>query len=609
MKLTTARPAGSSAQAESLLVLPLVWLALAAFLSLLLALGVLPNGDADDLMKLHEIRHLLATGNPFDRALPGIAQPEPMISHWPWLVDAPYAAVAMVLSPVLGTETAISVAAFAVPLALLFCALAVLRQILSALGFVYPGAVLALAASVGMTAFAEFQPWRIDYHNLQMLLILCSCLLTIRTGITAAALNGAVTALSISISLEALPFLLIPMAYYAWRFVAGIGGAKEELRAFGVTLGGCAGVLYVLVAGPNLTAFAACDRYALPQLAALAGASLVFVAAPLLVDRGGALIRLGFLAAGAVATLLALGAMFPQCLGGPYGALSDYLKENWLLQIEQERSIFESPDFILSGRLARVALALAGAGAALVLLAANRGRNRAWLIFGLYSAIAIVVSLAYLRYVRFLPLFAGPGLAVLLFHVLPPSIGLRRFLALSPQMNLRPAFLAAPGIAMIAALLLSQSFSRLEPADLRGVDLASACQQEAMEPRIWPRGARLLASPLIGVSVLAPDTGPEVVAVPFHTAALGMERAYRFFDPATPDPRLILQETGATHVAVCRIADGIPPAFAARFPLASQLILGQPPAWLEACPDDGVWALRVYRVVGGANIGCPLPAK
>ncbi|TIW20795.1 MAG: hypothetical protein E5V65_07460, partial [Mesorhizobium sp.] len=59
---------------------------LGAILSLMLLQGKMPNGDVDDLMKLHEIRHFLQTGNPFDRTLTGIAQPEPMVSHWPWIV-------------------------------------------------------------------------------------------------------------------------------------------------------------------------------------------------------------------------------------------------------------------------------------------------------------------------------------------------------------------------------------------------------------------------------------------------------------------------------------------------------------------------------------------
>src|SRR5689334_12399947 len=88
----------------------LAWAIVALVLSALWAVGYIPNGDDDDLLKAWQIRHLLETGDIFDRTLPGIAQPESYISHWPWITDAPYAAVTLLLRPLTGQEFAIQAA-------------------------------------------------------------------------------------------------------------------------------------------------------------------------------------------------------------------------------------------------------------------------------------------------------------------------------------------------------------------------------------------------------------------------------------------------------------------------------------------------------------------
>ena len=77
----------------------LCFMAIAVFLIVLWSLGLQLNGDADDLVKLHEVRTFLQTGRIFDRTLPGILQPEPYVGHWPWIGDLPYAAFARLIMP------------------------------------------------------------------------------------------------------------------------------------------------------------------------------------------------------------------------------------------------------------------------------------------------------------------------------------------------------------------------------------------------------------------------------------------------------------------------------------------------------------------------------
>ncbi len=128
------------------------FLCLALVLSGFWLAGLQLNYDADDFLKLHEIRTLLANGDIFDRTLPGIVQPEPYVTHWPWIVDLPYAAMTLLLSPLLARESALGVACFLVPLLLLAPALGLYRRIIDALGFTGPLA-LPVACLFAMRAF------------------------------------------------------------------------------------------------------------------------------------------------------------------------------------------------------------------------------------------------------------------------------------------------------------------------------------------------------------------------------------------------------------------------------------------------------------------------
>ncbi len=168
---------GSKLRVGSLGDLPvfLAWLVIALILpSALFMAGRFPNGDVDDLLKAHEVRFLLESGNIFDRTLPGILQPEPFVSHWPWLVGCRYAAVAFILRPIVGLRPRCRrilrrSAAAARRGSFSSCA-----RLVGTFGFANPALVFVVSAVVALRALAEFEPGRIDYHNIQMLLLVAN---------------------------------------------------------------------------------------------------------------------------------------------------------------------------------------------------------------------------------------------------------------------------------------------------------------------------------------------------------------------------------------------------------------------------------------------------
>src|SRR5262245_27824807 len=63
-------------------------------------------GDTDDAARLVSVRELLAGARWFDTTLARIGAPEPLVSHWSRLIDAPLAAMIALFSPLLGNDGA-----------------------------------------------------------------------------------------------------------------------------------------------------------------------------------------------------------------------------------------------------------------------------------------------------------------------------------------------------------------------------------------------------------------------------------------------------------------------------------------------------------------------
>ncbi len=583
--------------------------AMAILMTVLWSLDFRLNGDADDLLKMHEIRTLLETGNIFDRTMPGIVQPEPYISHWPWIVDLPYAAFARLLAPFAGFEPALMLASFAVPLLLLAPALYFYNRLVIATGFAYPAVALPLALIFAVRTFFEYAPGRIDYHNLQILLLLAALVLMMSPSRFSAFVNGLLAALAIAVSAEFAPFYALVMAVYAFDWIFGREGGDDRIVGFGLALAIGAIGLFAAIVPPSAYAAIRCDTYSAPHVTALAAAGLSFAIVPLLVGRrGGWATRAAILLVFAAASLAALVMLFPQCLAGPYGALDAYVRDNMLNRILQELSLFRRPDFVLSAGFPSMALLFVGALAPVVICLDPHGRSRPHVILALFSLLALVLAIDYLRYFRYLPVFSGIGLIFVLASFLPRDARLARYLESSVPVASRRYALIAPGLVLSGAMALYHLSVRPSQAAVPAAEFADGCYFSHFEPqRGWPAGAVVLSPPLIGSHFVALAEGPKVVTIPNHPSAKGIERSYRFLDPSTADPRAILDASKATHVAICAWRGPPSPQLETAYPFAAALMEGHPPAWLRECTTDASSPLRIYsyRNPDGSDAGCP----
>jgi hypothetical protein len=586
------------------------WLALAAFLAACWSFGISPYSDADDLLKFAKIRAFLEKGRWFDQSLPGILQPEQFHSHWPRILDLPCALLAWAAEPLIGEAAALKLAAFAIPLLLLFPALALYRKVMAALGFERPEPAFFVSLMLAMPAFFEFAPGRIDYHNVQMLFLLAVVALTFTRSGLAAAANGAVIALALATSIEFALFFGLAMAVYAVEFIADAEKSERRLGFFGAALAGMALLVYPVIVAPGSYRAVACDSYSAPHLLALLFAGTSFAAAAIAGRKVvQPLPRAALIAVPGIYSLLLLARLFPECLAGPYAGLSPYLRQVWFVDIGQERSLFGRPDFVLSASMVSVAMAFVGATAPALVAVFDRCRDHRLVIFALFALLAMAQAILYFRYLRYLSLFAGPGLLLAASAIIPSLRKDGGLLAGRFGSSVPPPFvMLAPGLLVSAALVIFHLVTPAPAYTLAATSVAGSCYTDAIEVGTWPQGARIMAPPDIGIELLPDLSGAAVVAVPFHTGTAGLDRVYRFLDPATGDPRAILDDSLATHVVVCAWRGQPSPVLEARYPFAAELMEGKAPEWLSECLTSNASPVRIYRypAVGGAASTCPL---
>jgi hypothetical protein len=587
------------------------WAAMALFLVLCHLVGYSPASDLDDLLKQVEIRNFLETGAWFDRTIPGILQPEPFASHWPRLVDLPYAAVAAPLGFLIGRESALSAASFAVPLLLLWLALYFYRRVIGELESERPSELFLMTLLPAAPAFFEFAPDRIDYHNLELVFLFCSLWLAMDRRAAASAANGIVVAFAFGMGLEFAVFYAAVMAAYAVDFLMERTGAERRLALFGTALA-CTGLfVFLIIVPPGHYGTVTCDTYSAPHLFALACAGLSFAAAGYLARKPGSFrLRAVALAIPAGLALAGLVYLFPECHGGPFSAVSRYVMTNWVGHILQDKSLLHRPDVVLSPQIGGVALVLVGA-AAMVAVGLKAPRSRNLVLFAAFTLLALLHGYFLIRYFRYLGFFAGPGLVLTLAALLNRARAPGGILAgaLMARLPSAPAMLA-PGVLLVAVTIGSyfiRHVPRNTPAS--GAEFAGDCDPTQSTRLEWPRGAGIFAPPTLGIQILAAEpSGPAtIVATPHHPAWRGIERVYRFLDPRTPDPRQYLDQSRATHVVVCAWHGRPLAKLEKSYPLTAALTEGSPPAWLVECPLPASSPIRVYRYpsAGGAADACP----
>jgi hypothetical protein len=597
-----AIPPGGSFIREALPAILLGWLvvALVAVMADWPAIQIMRLADADDALRLVQVRALLAGQGWFDLHAYRIDPPIGVVMHWSRLVDLPLAGAIALLRPVIGQVAAERATAASVPLVTLLVAQVCLGRIV----WRQLGRDFVLIATVTMAlllpAMAQFAPLRIDHHGWQIVAV-------------AAALNGLVSgdarrggwtagialAFGLSISLELLPFAALIGAVFALRGVIDPAQRHWLIDYLGVLTVG-SGALFLLTRGVgDLGAY--CDAMSPAYLAGLGVVTAAVAAgwtgpARTRAWRIGALIGAGVLG---VATMLWLA---PACSNGPFARLDPLVRDFWYDNVTEGLPIWHQGVAVAVQMLLPPLLGWQAA----VRLARTTG-SAFWRDYAVVLGGAIVIGVVVSR-------FSAVAAAI---AVVPLAWQLRAAAAAIVAASWWPRRLGLavlvgagllPGVVLDGA---ATSWARLAPgaapALRRDPPIAEACGLPKSLAALRRVPAGTILAPLdIGPHLLM-GTPHRVVATGHHRAVAAMHDVISAFLGSPEQAHHIARQHGADYVLLCtdltevgmyryRAQNGFAAQLLSDQPAPNQELTRQRIDWL-APVDLGPGPVRLWRVV------------
>lgn len=560
--------------------------------------------DGDDLMRLQQVRDLLAGQSWFDVTQYRMNPPQGAAMHWSRLVDIPLAGAMLALGLVMPEPMAEFWASVLVPLLYLGAALALLRAIMLQLGFTARMALAGLGLAILFPLLpAAFAPMRIDHHSPQAVLALVCAFMLLRAPHRWAALcSGTAAAAWLVISLEGLPLAALLAALYGWRYAIA---ADRSLGWFLAALAVAAPALS-LATRPSAEFLLWCDILLPAHWATFAAAAGIAFALPYLPrqDRlAGRLAALGLLPL--ICAPLAI-ALLGACWMGPFAALDPLVETYWYRNIQEGMPFWRlTPDHVLPS-FYLVVLVLAGWWAARrSFLREAPDQRLAWQLYSVLTLGATGYGLLLLREMLIAQLLALPLALALLAVAMPRA---RAIGAALPRVFATVAclVLVTPAGAAIAGKQWSASGSPNGSAP--AAQATPMARQQASEQTMGTAGrcdfasldqlppSHIFTTFNASPAVLA-RTGHRVEVGGYHRNIAGLRRVISAFIGDDTQARGIIRASGAQFLAVC-LADDSLAVFARGRPdsLAQAILNDKTPAWLEPHPGFTESRLRVYFV-------------
>lgn len=559
--------------------------------------------DADDAMRLTEVRDLLHGQGWFDLVQHRLDTPYGGLMHWSRLIDLPEAVLLGLLRLPFGLA-ADTVLAVLWPLLLLLPLIWLSARLAMRLGgreALLPGLLLP---AFSLVTLAEFGPGRLDHHSSQILLGLamldCAIGALRRPGLAVCA--GIAAAAALAIGIEALPMVAATVLVFGLAWAAD-ERFKVALRDFGLSFALGTAVALALGVAP--------DRWFVPMFDAV---SIVYAAAAVLCGAAFLVLSLlplrsqpGRLLAGICAGLAAAGAVvivWPAILHGPYGMLDPWLIANWIDRISEAQPWFASLAADPVYPLAVGIPPLLALGFSLWIF--RRGPVAgAWLIYAGVLVVAIAVALLQIRAVRLAAPIAVPGCAAMIASAWRWQSRTRGLL---PPLAVVGGWLGSAGIAVgvVATLgVLAVPGYAAATDDSFRADRQACLMPSAFTDLGGLPPERIMAPIDLGSHLLA-FTGHSVVAAPYHRSQDGVLDAFRFFNEPISEARRILERRGIGLVVICPamkeirgLVDHAPDSF------VSLYAKGALPSWLVDRSLPGS-PLRIYAVTRGPRARAPV---
>ncbi len=556
------------------------------------------HGDNDNLLRLVEVRDLIAGQGWFDLHQYRMGPEGGFVMHWSRIVDAPIAAIILAAAAITGDMPAAEmVALVAWPLLLFATALFFLLRAVRALGGDYAVLPAIVVGSASLYFLGIFAPGAIDHHNVQLVLTLAVvvALLHAEDNFAMGMLAGAGAALMLAVGMETAPYVAAGGAVAAIAFALDGERARKQAIGYGLALATAGGVAFVATVPADAWGRPACDAYSMVQfsLAALGGAGLALVAS-IRALRGSLIRRLLALCVLGLAVAVATIVFFPQCLQDPYAALDPRLKTYWLSAVGEAQPLWSM--FAKTPALAVGYYATPFLGAVILALRIRRdGLRRDTAIVAVFLSFALLVSIWQVRGAMFsIPLAVIP-LSAWVGEWRERAVG--RVPAYA-TLGMVVAWLVSFNVTWaMAATSLSRAFGHDVQAVAGGTGECQVATDYAALAAL-PKGGVLAISNL-GAPILR-YTSHRVLSGPYHRNVEGNLLALSAFMDPQASARDVVARHGLAYVAYCpgngetqTLAQWAPEGFIAA------LEKGDIPSWLEAVPGTEDASLRIFSVVPG----------
>jgi hypothetical protein len=567
--------------------------------------------EPDNTMRLVQVRDLLGGQGWFDNVQHRLNPPEGVPSHWARWIDAAIAAPIALLTPLVGSQTAQLVTAFVWPLGLLAVFMLLVARLSRELAGEHHAREAEIAgpiiAALALPAMEKFAPGSFDHHNVELIFAFAAMLGLMRMGRSPpmGALAGLGLGAALATAAEGLPQVVAGVVAGGLMWLFGPATYRRGLAWFGAGLAASSLGFFLMLVPPERWALRVTDSMspAFLMIGLLSGGAAVLLGAGRWSQQVSLVRRAAIAAVVGGVAVVALVLTCPELLGGGYAALGAEMRQLWMPQISEARSLAQvwadSPGF---------ALGIAGSAAAGVATAAVYLRTRwrepnGWIVLAFLGA-GWAVFLWQIRGAELATAFAIPFgawacvQARAAWKTATGPRGLGVFAAVC-AISVSAAWQAAGAQVQARAA----SAETLASYDSRS-DAADAClSREAIAPLAAAR-AGVIVNPFVTGPAILEWTKHSVVAAPYHRDGEGitmMMDAMRATPEAARGP---LTSSNADYLLVC---PALPETqWYARHPLtpggdpaatlSARLARNEAPDWLQPI-DLGDTPLRLYRIL------------
>jgi hypothetical protein len=547
--------------------------------------------DTDDAMRLVQVHGFLAGQGWFDLNIARLAPPEGYESHWSRLIDAGLAGLFLLFRAFAAPPLAERLMSAVWPVLWLVPTIGAAAAIAWRLAGRGAAHVVLLLAVFGLPGMGQFQPGRIDHHNVQIALSVLAVAATVWSdrAAWAAWAAGGITGLALAIGLEGLPILALCGAALALQYLFD-PAAAPRLRAYGLALAAATTAAFLVTVAPSHWTRSVCDELAVNSAAAVIVAGLGIVAASLSWAAQTPW-RRGFALVCSAAAAAAVGLLLePRCIGGPFAMMDPSMRALWLMNIAEMQSLATIMRLMPLAGIAQAAfpaLALAATLMAARELRRDPGYLTAAAAFLLALAIMIEVNKFY-AYCLWLGIPLVAAAALVAFDRL-------KLTGLVPRFIL--ALLITPTVLTFGVMSIASAAGASQGLDINPPERQACVNRLNYAPLAeLPRGL-LVADQLEWGSFLLAWTPHDVVAAAYHRISDAIRKSNAAFALPPEEAHRVLVDLGVDYVVTCGSQGplGLAPA-EKEASLWGHLHAGDVPPWLARVRDLPAQPFAVYRL-------------